>query len=593
MTLLLMTACNPGPTGAALPARRLSPTEYNNTVRDLYGFDEEWPEPCEHAVLASGPLCSDTALEQAWPYVLPPDVLVHGFEGMAEGQHPSGSHVEAYERAARHFAPFVHLSPAFSLCGQWSDLPDDEATACVSASVERFAQRAWRRPASEEELSRLRSFHSDNVARFGLQDGTTLTVQGLLQSPQFLYLLPPGDAEAPVTGDPLNDWQMAARLSYFLWDSMPDEALFEAASKGRLNTPRQVRRQAERMVEDPKARQMVVHFHRQWLELDSVYTALPDMDTYGAAYLPGLAQLDEGVQEQEEYWSGALIGLRRGMVLEAEKFVEHSIFDGTGTLQELYTSPYGFVTDVSLEHGEPPLLSTADIYGISERTSRRYDVEMDDGNLGYFLNVQAAKFPEGQRAGLLTLGAVLTAQAHPVHPAPVLRGKLVLERMVCTDLGPPPDSAAGQAPADTLDAEATNRERVAAVTEVSGCIGCHQTLNPPGFALENYDAMGGWREQDNGHPVDASGSFTVDGETFAFSNAVELSAALGSSRVAHDCYVQHWVQYALGRSDSAADAQAIQALQSSFYAEGGQIKALLVEIAASELMRSHGIEGGA
>lgn len=588
MTVLLLLACQVGPSGGALPARRLSPTEYNNTVRDLYGFDDEWPEPCE-VFGEDHPQCGEAGPEQIWPYPLPPDVPVHGFEGMAEGQTASASYAEAVQRAAAHFAPYVHAAPHFSVCGAWRELPDDDARSCVDRSVLRFAQRAWRRPATQAEHDRLMAFHDANVAAYGLQDGVTLTVQGILQSPAFLYLLPAD--QAPERGAPLDDWQMASRLSYLLWDSMPDAALFEAASKGKLGTRAQVRGQAERMLQDPRARQMVVHFHSQWLELDQVYTALPDLDTYAAAYFPqALERTDEGLQDQEEIWSGALIGVRRGMVLEAERFIEHSVFDGVGTLNDLYTSTHGFVTQVALEADEP-LLSTADVYGIQERHSRTYQEEMDDGNLGFLLTLQAVRFPADQRAGVLTLGAVLTAQSHPVHPAPVLRGKLVLERMLCTDLGQPPDSAAGQAPADTLDAEATNRERVATVTEVTGCVGCHQTLNPPGFALEHYDSMGGWRDTDNGVPVDASGSFTIGDERFEFQDAVGLGHALGGSRVAHDCYVEHWTRYALGRTDTAADSEALRALQERFHQDGGHIPGLLVELASSDLMRTHGVQG--
>jgi hypothetical protein len=589
VTALFLFACNVGPSGGALPARRLSPTEYNNTVRDLYGFDDEWPEPCDDFG-EDAPECSEDGAEQIWPYQLPPDVTVHGFEGMAEGQTASASHAESVQRAAAHFAPYVHLAPHFSVCGAWRELPAEDARSCVDRSVLRLAQRAWRRPATQDEHDRLMAFHDANVSAYGLEDGVVLTVQGILQSPQFLYLLPAQDQATH--GEPLDDWQMASRLSYLLWDSMPDAELFEAASKGKLGTQAQVRRQAERMLQDPKARAMVVHFHTQWLEIDHVYTALPDMDTYANAYVPAVYELSgEELQDQEEWWSGALIGVRRGMVWEAERFVEHSIFDGVGTLHDLYTSHHGFVTDVALDE-ETPLLSTADIYGIEERHSRRYQAELDDGNLGFLITTQAVTFPADQRAGLLTLGAVLTAQSHPVHPAPVLRGKLVLERMLCTDLGQPPDNAAGQAPADTLDAEATNRERVATVTEVTGCVGCHQTLNPPGFALENYDSMGGWRTDDNGTPVDASGSFSIGDERFEFQDAVGLGHALGSSRAAHDCYVENWTRYAMGRTDSAADAEALRTLQDEFFDTGGHIPGLLVALASSELMRTHGVQGG-
>lgn len=572
------------------PTRRLTPTEYNNTVRDLMGY----APGSEDAMVSSEDEDEDEERElgvEVWPWFLPKEVEIHGFEGMDEGQVSSPYLIEQYQGAAGHFSKLMLDAPAFWACSP-DGLEQDALRACASESVVRLGNRVYRRPMNANETSRLKAFFNKSVDQWGVRDGTRLTVQGLLMTPSFLYRPQPDPSEKKP--QEVDGFVMANRLSYFLWDSMPDPALFAAASNGDLANEKQIEAQARRMLQDPRARQAVVHFHRQWLDLDDVYTVTADLNTYMPIYLSEL-YYENGRQEGDlsgegfdEMWSGFVIGVRAGMVLEAELFVEKTIFEGEGTLRALLTDNHGYVTNMEGEFATRG--GTQMIYGIPDENilgGPQYEHYFDDGNLEYNLTLKPAVFPREQRSGILTLGAVLAGKAHPVHPAPVLRGVFMLERLGCQAIGQPPDNAVGTAPADTIDAESTNRVRVEAVTSPPGCIECHKQINPPGFAMENYDSLGGWRVQDNGEPVDASGKLILNHQNVgSFNNAAELGELMAGSDVVSDCYVLNWTRYALGRDIDPLDPS-LEQLQKKFRQNGGDVQELLIDITKSDLFRYH------
>ncbi|MEL6349724.1 MAG: DUF1592 domain-containing protein, partial [Myxococcota bacterium] len=413
---------------------------------------------------------------------------------------------------------------------------------------------------------------------------------GLLMSPAFLYRTQPD----PTDGKPqeLDDFVLASRLSYFLWDSMPDPELFAAAAEGELSDRKGLEAQVRRMLQDPRAREAVVHFHSQLLDFEDIYSVTPDALTYMPTYLPEIYR--ERAEEEDdlagegfgEQWSGFIIGMRAAMVLEAELFVEKTIFEGEGTLRALLTDNHGYVTTAAGD--ERP--GTQAIYGISDDNllnGPRYEYYFDDGNLEYQITLEPAVFPKAQRSGILTLGAVLVGKSHPVHPAPVLRGVFLLERLGCQAIGQPPANVADASSGDALDLNSTNRERTEAITSPAGCIECHRQINPPGFALENYDSMGGWRITDNGEPVDASGRLILNQETIGrFTNAAELGELMAGSEVVSDCYALNWTRYALGREIDPLDP-ALADIQKEFRKNAGNVQELLVEIATSDLFRYH------
>ncbi len=406
------------------------------------------------------------------------------------------------------------------------------------------------------------------------------TVAGVLQAPGFLFhagLQPP--VETTDGAAPLDPWGLASRLSYFLWDSMPDPKLFAAAARGRLATRAQVEAQARRMLEDPRARSAVVDFHHQWLDTRSVRGVAPARRVYGPLF--GLAPEPPLDTTGDGDWPGLLGPIRHSMEAEVHLFVERTVFDGDGTLQALLSDNEGYLS-----------AETARVYGEGVERLPGPEVAWDYDQVVFSLGgsgqlrLYPAAFPASERAGLLTLPAVLAVGAYPVHPAPILRGKRILERLACQHFGAPPPGAEAAAPPDIGDAEATNRQRTEEATSPAVCAGCHDSLNPPGFAFENYDAMGRWRGEDNGVPVDASGRLSLHGgETFEFEDGVDLARQLATSDQVRDCYVLRWARYATG-AQLEADDEGVGALQGAFRSDD-DVKELLVSIAASDLFRHH------
>jgi hypothetical protein len=520
-----------------------------------------------------------------WPWSFPLEVGVEHFEGISAGQVASPYSVEQLQKAAIHFGSYVLLSPVFFTCSDWDTLPEDEQGACGWDSIERFSQRAWRRPLSEEERIRLKTFWEANFSSSTPDEALVLTAAGILQSPPFVFRAEHGKPEE-AQGDavPLTGWETASRLSYFLWDSMPDSALFEAAAKGELATKEGVETHARRMLEDQRARAMTVHFHHQWLGTDHVKGISPARRVYGPLY--GLEPVPPLDTTGDGDWPALLGPIRHSMEAETHLFIERTLFDGAGTLHALLTDNHGYMSS-----------STLPLYGEDAKVLPGPTISWDFGQVVFSqgsyssLELYPVELPEEQRAGLLTLPSVLALGAYTVHPAPIIRGKRILERLACQDLGTPVAGAEASLPPDSENAESTNRERTENATSAPVCAVCHTSLNPPGFAFENYDAMGRWRTEDNGLPVDASGTVSLwGGETFTFENGVEFAHQLASSERVHDCYVLRWTRYATGVQFVEGD-EGLDALQQSFR-KNDNVKELLVRISTSDLFRYRRKDGG-
>ncbi len=573
------------PTVTPLPAplRALTPTEYNNTIRDLLVMPDDGDDwPAAPAIAArftayegeqSGVFGISTAEEPPWPRILPEEAGVAGFEGLAVGQEPSAYLLEELQKAAVHFASFALVSSDFFQCEDWSTTQD---LGCAWTSIARFAQRAWRRPLDHAERERLEAFWDANLADGTPEEALVLTVAGILQAPQFVYRIERGDPDR-ATGDkvPLTDWEVATRLSLLLWDSMPDPLLFQAAADGELSTADGVRTQVQRMLQDDRAHAALVRFHDQWLGTNAVHTVSPDRSAYGPLY--GLDPDPELDTTGDEEWPSVLGPVRYSMEAEVFLFIRDVLSGEDPTLTSLLTHDQGWYSNY-----------TRPLYGAVETLEggvERWPYETIVASLPTegTLNLTPIAFPEGERAGLLTLPAFLAVGAYTIHPAPVLRGHTIIERMTCVDLGVPPPGAEAETPEDTLDVESTNRARTEEATSPAECAGCHDILNPPGFAFEHYDAMGMYRAEDNGQPVDATGSYTVAGETFSFTDALELSTQLASSEQVRDCYSLHWARSATGDSLDRDDER-LAAFQHPFRSDDDVLQ-LLEDIAASDLFR--------
>ncbi len=586
----------PAISSAPSPLIALTPTEYNNTIRDLLGMPDtgrDWPAAPEIAKSfipnqneKDGLFGGAAVALPPWPWDFPAEIGEDHFEGMAAGQVPTAYSVEELQKAAVHFAVYALVSPSFFRCQGWAEMAEAERAPCGWESLERFAQRAWRRPLTSAEGERLEAFWKATLTDGTAEEALVITVAGVLQSPAFVYRVEEGSTElAPGERAPLTGWEMASKLSYFFWDSMPDPTLFEAAAKDELSTKEQVEAQAERMLQDPRARQAVVHFHHQWIGTDRVHTISPSRRSYGEFF--GLKPVPELDTTGDGDWPGVLLPVRHSMDAETHLFIERTVFDGAGSLEALLSDNHGYLSS-----------ATQSIYGDGAKVLSSlptvdwdYAFIINSGGQNASLTMSAAEFPASERAGLLTLPSVLAVGAYPVHPAPVLRGKRVLERIACEEFGAPPPGAEGAAPPDADDVDATNRERTEVATSPSECAACHDRINPPGFAFENYDSLGVWRAEDNGQVVDASGSVALSGgETIAFSDGVDLARQLSTSAQVRSCYVVRWARYATGVQLGFSDPE-VMALQERFHADD-DVQRLLVAIAGTELFRFRR-EGGA
>ncbi|AKF04922.1 DUF1592 domain-containing protein [Sandaracinus amylolyticus] len=504
------------------PMRRLSNAEYLHTLRDLFpGVTPAVPE-------------------------LPEDTEVGGFENDARSLGPSDVRVSRWEDIAFRYAGEVTSSPdrlaAFLPCAPGAGDAGAQR-ACGETLVRDFGRRAYRRPLSDQEVERYVAFFESQREAIDFAAAVQLTTMALLQSPWFLYRIElPGEGG----GDgvvPLDGYQLASRLSYFLWESTPDDALLEAAARGELATDAQLEAQARRMLDDGRAREAVVDFHRQWLDFDRI-----EMDEHQGR-----------VPELYPTWNETL---RQAVRDEQDRFVEGVLFDGEGTLRALLTSRTAYVNG--------PLASLYGVNGPGDATTW-----------------EEVTLPHDQRAGLLTRAGFLASHAHSGNGSPPLRGVFVMERLLCEPRpSPPPDADLTPPVVRPGEEPRTNRQLFEERTSPAGCIACHTRIDGFGFGFEHYDAVGGYRELDHGLPVDASGNLTGTDVDGPYVGAIELSEALAESARVEVCATRMWMRYALGRAPEREDECLTSRLARSFHESGGDVRALMVDIVTSPEFRN-------
>lgn len=481
------------------PAPLMTRYEFDNTVRDLLGVDrqhawEQWPSES-----AGG-----------------------GFENHVASHIVNPLHVRKMMEVAETVAAEAAANGAL---GQHGPLDD-------------FLLRAFRRPPFDDEVAAFASLHEDATARWGAQRADEMLITAVLQSPQFLYRLELTNEFAPNQLLQNSSYEMASRLSYMLWATMPDEELFAAAARDELTTVEQVEQHARRMLADPRAADMVSHFYRQWLHLDSLRTVVKDASVF-----------EEVTQPLGQDWLASI-----------DAFVR-DVHDG-GTLRDLMTSPTVYVT--------PELAAL-------------YDVDAPDA-------LEPMQLP--QRAGLLTQPALLALLAYPNQSSPVHRGIFVREKLLCQPIPAPPDDAAIEAP--DPDPNATTREKFAQHTADAACAGCHALIDPIGFGFEAYDGVGRYRTVEHGLPVDASGALHSSGDPSAdgpFDGALQLVERLAESSTLQRCVADQWTAFALGRPASGADLCSTVDIRERFAQSDGSFEELLVAIATSDAMRYRVVQG--
>lgn len=488
-------------------AARLTHEQYKNTVRDLFQFDEDYT--AGFAPDALNGFAFDTSI----------DFVV---DSRLVGQYRTAAETIA-ERVAADELAVARIMPC-----------DDDSEECRDEFIRSFGRRAFRRPLTETEATRFAELFDSGPDLVGgddaFVDGIRLTIEAMLVTPSFLYRTEL-EAEPNDSGRiELTTYELASRLSYFFYGSMPDEELFEAAEEGRLATQAGLAAEIERLVALDRTRDSLTRFHEQAFHFDRYSRIGPDSEEFPNA--------PEDLKES---------------ALAASRLFLRDVMEEGGGLSEILTAPFAYADE-----------SLAPLYGVS--------VE------GGF---QRVEFPENERAGLLMQVGFLASHAYAKKTDPIHRGLFVVRDLLCQTIpDPPPEAANAKLPPGSPKPK-TTREEVDLLTSPDGCSLCHSVINPPGFAFEGFDAVGQTRESEDGTPVLTSGALLIDGEEVAFTGPSELVQALGGSRDADRCYVGKWAQYAHGRELSGSELDFLGAIPVGLSAQD-----LAIRIASDESFRT-------
>jgi len=414
-----------------------------------------------------------------------------------------------------------------------------EEAACAQELLSRFATRAWRRPVSTDELQPILAFYERGRERGGFDEGIRQALTRTLASPFFLYrveVAPEGLAAG--TAWPVSSIELASRLSFFLWGSIPDEELLALAVDERLQDPALLQQQVQRMLADPRATTLAANFVYQWLDLDKLDEISPDPVIFPYAALAG--------------------DLRSDFIQEMELFVD-SVFREDASILSLLDASHSYLNERLALH-----------YGIHEVKGLRF---------------RRVELADERRHGLLGKGAVLMVSAYPNRTSPVLRGAWVLEKLLGTPppVPPPnvedlPENVAGK-PASTV------RERLEQHRQNPTCNACHAVMDPLGFALENFDATGRWRDidRDTRTPIDASG---VLPDGYPVQGPQDLrEALLRRPELFARAFTEKLLVYGLGRPLTAQDMPLVRGIVRAAAAEDYRFSALVTGVVTSPAFR--------
>ncbi|MCA9613636.1 MAG: DUF1592 domain-containing protein [Polyangiales bacterium] len=445
--------------------------------------------------------------------------------------------VEALDGVLASLAETYVPQPAFRSRYLGSCDPDTDGTeACAGAFADAFLPRAWRRPIATTErdafVALVVAAADGRTFDFALQNG----IRSALLAPSFLF--------RPETHGmgirELDGYELASRLSFALWASMPDDELFELAEAGALNEDATIRSQMDRMIADPRFDAFLDEFATRWLKVVKLDYTSPDPDLFSE-------------------FDGAL---RDAMTQETRLFIRHVIEENL------------------------PLSSlvVADFTYLNERLASHYGIEGVSGD-----EMRLVRLPEGtHRGGLLTQGSILTVTSQPNRTSPVKRGEYLLERMLCAPPPAPPNNveALNENSMDPDGTVVNLRERLAQHRENPECATCHDVMDPLGFALEAFDAVGAFREVDEtGAPIDSLGELP-DGRSF--DGPHELGAFLAEDHRFAACVGEHLLAYTLGRSLSGGDLCVVDRIVERANAQDGTLRTLLAETLLDEVFRSVG-----
>ncbi len=487
--------------------RRLNRVEYNNTIRDLVGVD----------------------FQPAADF--PADDVAYGFDNIGEVLSLPPVMTEKYLAAAETIVDRVWQNPrakdAVLFIKPGGSVDRDEAARRV---LWEFARRAFRRPVERKEIDRyLKLVDLAEKNGDGYEKGVQLALEAILVSSHFLFRVERDDPQHPEAVHPITEFELASRLSYFLWSSMPDDELFMAAAQGKLREG--LDGQVRRMLEDPKAKALVENFAGQWLNLRNLKVVTPDAGSF-------------------PQWNDKL---RSDMARETELFFEAVMREDRSVL-EFLDADYTFVNG-----------RLARLYGLSGVSGEKFErVKLDDG----------------RRGGVITQASVLTITSNPTRTSPVKRGKWILENI----LGAPPPAPPPDVPEldNSKDAvlKGTLKQRMEQHRANPSCATCHRQMDALGFGLENFDAVGAWRTKDGNFEIDASGTLP-DGRSF--SGPAELKQILLSQKdqFVH-CLSEKMLTYGLGRGLDYYDKCAVDSIAAAVAKGDYRFSELILAVAGSE-----------
>jgi hypothetical protein len=461
------------PAKAVAPMRRLTRLEYNNTVRDLFGAVGKPADEFES------------------------DVQVAGFD--TNSSVPPGRNLtEDYLDAAQQLAQRADLTRLLPCDAKAID------DACARKFVAGFGKRVFRRPLVAVESDGLWKVFADKRTRSDAAAGVRLVVQALLSSPSFLYRPDVAATDAKVP----RAHELASRLSYFLWASMPDDKLFAAADSGALLNRDGLAAEVKRLMEDARAAAALRSFYEQWMDL------------------PHLDSVDKDPKAFPQFGPA----LKASMREETGRFAESVHRQEAGSLRRLLTSPQS-ILDGNL----------ARLYGVMPAPTAFAKVEL----------------PKGQRSGVLTHAGLMTVHAFASQPSPIHRGHFVRRRVLCQELAPPPGL---EIVPPKVDPDVSAKQRLAQHRADAACAGCHQLMDLIGFGFQHYDALGRWQVMEGKSPVDATGELAASDVDGPFNGALALGDKLAGSRMVQECMARQWFRFALGRSETASEECVVKEL---------------------------------
>lgn len=410
--------------------------------------------------------------------------------------------------------------------------PSTDGEACVREFIETFVRRAFRRPLEEIEVQALLDIYGLALdAGDDENEGLKLIVRAALTSPHFIYRVEIDPDPESQEAHPLGAFELASRLSYFLWSSTPDDTLLDLAQSGELLDSSVLAEQVDRMLDDPKSAALVDNFAGQWLFTRALADKSPDYMVF------------------EEFDDE----LRTSMKSEADLFFGEFLKEDGPSLNNLIDSDFTFLNNRLADH---------------------YGLDAVSGSALTRTNLSTK-----ERGGLLRQGSWLTVTSNPDRTSPVKRGKWILENLLCDAPPPPPAGVEGFKPED-LEAE-TQRELLAQHRNDPACSGCHSIMDPLGLAMENYDGIGRWRTEDKNSAIDASGEF----EDEAFQTQEQFIALLVKDPRLSSCATEKVFTYALGRAPDKTDEPYLINIDEEFQAEGLTLRTLFKLIVQSEPFR--------